>query len=190
MKYVSIIILLIFSGFYSDSIYKVKIKRTHELVISIEKINVVNGIGYFQGKKVSGTVFENYASGILQRKSTYKFGEKNGEELSYFENGGLSEMRYFAEGEKIGIHKGWWPNGNKRFEYQFSSGTYNGIFKEWYENGRNYKNIKYINGKDVYGKGWRENGKLFMNYIVKDGRRYGIVNSNLCFTIKGNQPVL
>ena len=32
-------------------------------------------------------------------------------------------------------------------------------------------------------KGWRENGKVFINYEAKDGVRYGLQKSNLCYTL-------
>ena len=69
----------------------------------------------------------------------------------------------------------------------FSAGLYSGMYREWYSSGRLYKEIHYTNGADDYGQGWRENGKLFMNYVMRNGRRYGIVNSNLCYTVKNEQ---
>jgi hypothetical protein len=31
---------------------------------------------------------------------------------------------------------------------------------------------------------WRENGKPYINYEARDGRRYGLQKSNLCYTLK------
>jgi hypothetical protein len=45
------------------------------------------------------------------------------------------------------------------------------------------KQIHYNNGTDEYGKGFRENGKVYMSFVVKNGRRYGLNNSNLCYTV-------
>ena len=52
------------------------------------------------------------------------------------------------------------------------------------KSGQMLKHIHYTNGIDNCGKGWRESGKAYMNYVMKNGRRYGIVNSNLCYTVK------
>ena len=30
---------------------------------------------------------------------------------------------------------------------------------------------------------WRENGKPYINYEAKDGFRYGLQKSNLCYTL-------
>ena len=63
-------------------------------------------------------------------------------------------------------------------------GNYNGLYQEWYENGQPFKFIVYKNGNDVEGKAWRPNGKLYMNFINKDGRRYGLLNAQMCFSLK------
>jgi hypothetical protein len=36
-------------------------------------------------------------------------------------------------------------------------------------------------------KAWRENGKPFINYEVKDGVRYGLQKSALCYTLKNEK---
>ena len=45
-----------------------------------------------------------------------------------------------------------------------------------------------MNFKDdgEYGmqQAWRENGKVFINYEAKDGYRYGLQKSNLCYTLE------
>ena len=36
-------------------------------------------------------------------------------------------------------------------------------------------------------KAWRENGKLYINYEVKEGVRYGLQKAALCYTLKNGQ---
>lgn len=36
-------------------------------------------------------------------------------------------------------------------------------------------------------KAWRENGKPYINYEVKDGVRYGLQKAALCYTLKNGQ---
>ncbi|MBL0182944.1 MAG: hypothetical protein IPP96_11885 [Chitinophagaceae bacterium] len=43
--------------------------------------------------------------------------------------------------------------------------------------------VFYENGKEISGKGWRENGKLYMSFVMKGGRRYGLFNANLCYSL-------
>ena len=47
--------------------------------------------------------------------------------------------------------------------------------------------IQYKDGKEIGGNGWRNNGKTYMNFIVKDGRRYGLVNAQLCYSVKNER---
>lgn len=147
-------------------------------------LNFKKGYWYHKGKLFSGKITGLFKNKGIHRSTEYVNGKEDGWQTIFYEDGSLSEKRFFTKGEKDGIHTGWWQNGNSRFEYHFANGIYNGDYKEWYQSGKPLKHIHYTSGIDDWGKGWRETGKLYMNYIMKDGRRYGIVNSNLCYTVK------
>ena len=170
-------------------------KHLQKHVIADEKISITlestdpslsfkNGFWSYNYALFSGTIIERFKDNTIQHSTEYVNGKEDGWQITYYPNGVLSEKRYYAKGEKDSVHTGWWQNGNKRFEYHFTKGIYNGDYKEWYQSGQLLKHIHYINGMDDWGKGWRESGKPYMNYVMKDGRRYGIVNSNLCYTVK------
>lgn len=146
-----------------------------------------NGFWFLNEKLFSGYVIERFTSNNIHQTTAYFNGKEEGQQLTYFEDNNLAEKRFYHHGEKDSTHKGWWPNGNKRFEYHFKDGAYNGDYKEWYETGELLKQIHYTNGNDDSGKGWRQNGKLYMNFVVKNGRRYGLNNSNLCYTVKNSK---
>jgi len=95
--------------------------------------------------------------------------------------------RYYHSGEKDSLHLGWWPDGNQRFEIHFSNGAYDGVYKEWYIDGKPSKEIIYKNGNDISGKAWRNNGKLYMNFFTREGRRYGLLNSQMCYSLKNEK---
>ena len=142
-----------------------------------------HGLCLYGAKKFSGSVTEKLSDGKVHQVINYINGRQEGLQQLYFNDGMIAESRYFKDGEKDSTHTGWWENGKLRFEYHFKKGLYHGDFKEWYEDGNPLKHIHYTNGNDDWGKGWRNNGKVYMNYIVKDGRRYGIINSNLCYSV-------
>jgi hypothetical protein len=148
---------------------------------------IQNGVGMYHLKPFSGTLMEHYDSAHIKSSIQYFNGKQEGTELSYFHNGQKEALRFYTGGEKDSLHTGWWPNGNKRFEYHFINGAYDGNFTEWYEGGKLGKEIIYKNGEELSGKGWRENGKLYMCYVMKDGRRYGLVNAQLCYTLKNER---
>lgn len=143
-----------------------------------------NGFWFYKGNLFSGTINRYFESNAIRQRTHYLDGKEDGGQLTYYPGEVISEKRFYAAGEKDSVHTGWWPNGNKRFEYHFAKGIYNGDYKEWYESGKPLKHIHYSNGIDDWGKGWRETGKLYMNFAVKNGRRYGLNNSNLCYTVK------
>lgn len=153
-------------------------------------INFKNGSWHYKGLLFSGTIRDLFEDASLHQSTPCSDGKENGWQVTFYPDGSLSEKRYFRSGEKDSVHTGWWQNGNKRFEYHFSAGIYNGEYKEWYQSGKPLKHIQYINGKDICGKGWRENGKIYMNFIVKNGRRYGVNNANLCYTVKNGSGEL
>lgn len=146
-----------------------------------------NGYWLYKNNLFTGRIIEHFKSNTINKSTEYVNGKEEGWQTTFYPDGSLSEKRYFTKGEKDNLHTGWWQNGNKRFEYHFTNGVYNGDYKEWYQSGQLLKHIHYTNGTDDWGKGWRESGKLYMNYIMKDGRRYGIVNSNLCYTVKNGK---
>ena len=147
-------------------------------------LHFANGIYFYHNNLFSGFITEKYANNIVHHITGYANGKEEGWQQSFFDDGKPEEKRFYHDGMKDSVHTGWWQNGNKRFEYHFANDTYNGDYKEWYVTGEPLKHIHYTNGVDDWGKGWRQNGKLYMNFVVKDGRRYGLNNSNLCYTIK------
>ena len=143
-----------------------------------------NGYWYYHDVLFSGVIVEHFNDKTLHQTTQYINGKEDGCQLIFYPDKILSEKRFYRKGEKDSVNMGWWQNGNKRFEYHFKNGTYNGDFLEWYKSGQLLKHIHYTNGVDDWGKGWRQNRKLYMNFVMKNGRRYGLNNSNLCYTVK------
>lgn len=146
-------------------------------------LRLVNGNLYYAEKGFNGSVSEKFAGGQLKSRFNYRHGRQDGLSETYYESGMPESKRWYAGGEKDSVHTGWWPNGNKKYEYHFSKGNYNGWFTEWYQGGSMIQQVLYENGKEISGKGWRENGKLYMSFVMKDNRRYGLFNANLCYSL-------
>jgi antitoxin component YwqK of YwqJK toxin-antitoxin module len=144
---------------------------------------------YLDDNIMEGIVVEHYASGEMKRQSKYKNGLLNGPVITWYPEGNRESVRFYNEGEKDGVHTSWWPNGNMRFEYQFSNGLYHGTFKEWYQNGKPLHVFKYNHGAEVSAIGWRDNGKTYINFIVRNGKKYGLTNARLCYSLKEEQGI-
>jgi hypothetical protein len=179
-----LIILLFLSGcefHFAKKIPESQIKSTDP------GLRLRNGVFYYKDKLFSGHITEYYKGNKIHRDAEYLNGIHEGLELTYFYSGVLAEKRYYEAGEKAGVHTGFWENGKMRFQYSFNKGQYDGDFKQWYKNGRLYTIIQYNEGIEKNGKAWRESGKLYLNYVMRNGRRYGMINPNLCYTLKNEK---
>jgi len=59
--------------------------------------------------------------------------------------------------------------------------TRNGEYRTWHTNGRLAELRHYVDGREVgLQQSWTADGVLFLNYEVRNGRRYGLVNSKPC----------
>ena len=152
-------------------------------------MDIINGEWVYHGELFTGEIKELFPGGKILSIRPVAYGRQQGLALRFYEDGKPESRRWYTKGEKDSVHTGWWPNGNKKFEYHFRNGVYNGTFTEWYASGKMIQQVNYENGKDISGKGWRENGKLYMSYIMKDGRRYGLYNANLCYPIKKDSNI-
>lgn len=148
-------------------------------------LHLVNGTWFYKNDSTfTGIIKEFYPDGSVRCLQRLENGRQQGYTETYYNDGGPESRRWYSKGEKDSAHTGWWPNGNKKFEYHFTNGNYNGLFTEWYQSGKMIQQVVYESGKEISGKGWRENGKLYMSFVMKEGRRYGLFNANLCYSVK------
>jgi antitoxin component YwqK of YwqJK toxin-antitoxin module len=138
---------------------------------------------YYRDGLFSGVV-EEYNTCDLKKESEYSDGLLEGHVVTWYPVGSLESVRTYSKGEKEGVHKGWWPNGHRMFEYNFEAGNHHGTFKEWYESGKPLHDFEYDRGVLISAIGWRENSKAYINFVVRAGRKYGLTNARLCYSIK------
>jgi antitoxin component YwqK of YwqJK toxin-antitoxin module len=94
------------------------------------------------------------------------------------------EIRHFENGQKVGAYYAWWPNGTLKLAYHFANGEYNGRCSEWNDQKMLVKEMHY---KDGYESGSQKefynDGKIKANYIMTDGRRYGLLGTKNCVNV-------
>jgi antitoxin component YwqK of YwqJK toxin-antitoxin module len=138
---------------------------------------------FFQDKKFSGTIFDTYSNGDTAMTGHFLNGLEQGVFKKWYANKQLAESRSFEAGKKMGKHIGFWEDGKPKFEFYFTKGEHDGIANEWYSNGQAYKAFHYTMGyENGSQKIWWENGVIRANYVVKQGRRYGLIGLKLCMT--------
>lgn len=83
---------------------------------------------------------------------------------------------------------GWWSNGNQKFIYHFSDGLQKGVSKEWFESGQLLREMHYANGQEEGSqKMWNEDGSIRANYVVKNGRRFGLIGLKNCKSVNDEE---
>jgi hypothetical protein len=74
-----------------------------------------------------------------------------------------------------------WPDGRPRTEGTFLRDVRHGEFRSWHANGQLAELRHYVDGREVgRQQSWTPEGVLFLNYELRNGRRYGLVNARPC----------
>jgi antitoxin component YwqK of YwqJK toxin-antitoxin module len=144
-----------------------------------------NGIFKSNGIAFTGTVY----SMAPNKKDTvavgsFADGKESGEWRKYFDNGQLMERRYYFKGKKVGVYEAWWPNSAKRLLYHFENGEYEGSCKDWNDKGVLMSDMHFHEGHEAgEQKQFYDDGKVKSNYVVIDGRRYGLLGTKNCVNV-------
>jgi hypothetical protein len=57
--------------------------------------------------------------------------------------------------------------------------------RSYYSNGNLYELRHFFNGREEgLQQAWTEDGQLYINYEMKNGRRYGFINARPCSPVK------
>jgi antitoxin component YwqK of YwqJK toxin-antitoxin module len=138
---------------------------------------------YYQDKKYSGYIYDRFENGDSAFVGSYLNGVEEGVFKKWYRNNQLGEYRTYHLGKKVGKHVGFWEDGQPKFDFNFIAGELHGESNEWYPNGQAYKAFHYKMGyENGSQKMWWENGVIRANYLVKQGRRYGLIGLKLCMT--------
>lgn len=140
-----------------------------------------NGTLFRSGSAFTGRTIERYANGSPKREARYHQGKLDGDSRGWFASGQLEYSRPYSSGLEQGVHRGWYENGTRRFEYHFTDGVAHGLSVQWYSNGRKYTQFQFDKGYEAgQQQMWNPDGTLRANYVIKDGRRFGLPGSVGC----------
>ena len=136
---------------------------------------------FFNNAKYSGFVYSLYNEKDTMQLAGFLNGLEEGVQKKWYPNKQIASVRMYHAGKKIGKHLGFWENGQPQFEFYFEDGEHHSIAKEWYQNGQPYRTFHYEHGYEQGSqKMWWENGIIRANYVIKNGRRYGLIGLKLC----------
>lgn len=149
-----------------------------------------NGDLLYQGKLFSGIVVENFEHVGTRRETEYKAGLPHGIQNEYFtHNQKLASRREYRFGRNSGTHEGWFVGGERRFHYEYNNqGESEGDFWEWYSTGHPSLFARFKSGQLLGKKMWREDGKIYMNYVFANGQAVGTPGTKLCYQERSPTP--
>ena len=148
---------------------------------SFEKIAVKNDVVFLNDKKYTGYLYELSSTKDTLLVEGYNNGLLSGICKKWYSNKQLMEERHYLNGQKNGKQVSFWQNGNKRFEFIAKNDVYEGELKEYSENGHLFHLANYVNGQEEGSqKMWYDNGKIRANYVIKKGKRYGLLGTKNC----------
>lgn len=162
---------------------------SHEKMLSFSadnpQISFENAGVFYQGKPFSGTLFrlDSQTQDTLKIESYLK-GNRHGKWIQYFPGHVLKEFRTFDRGKKIGAFVQYFPTGKKQQEYHFQNDEYQGLASEWNERGVLIREMHYVAGHEEGSqKLFYDNGQIRANYVMKDGRRFGLLGTKNCVNV-------
>lgn len=143
------------------------------------------GVATEEGQPFTGIVYALLPNGKdTATVMCFADGKEDGEWRRYFANGQLMERRYFERGKKAGTYTAWWPNGRQRLLYHFANGEYEGTCRDWNDKGLLIAEMNYKEGhEEGPQKQFYNNGKIKANYIIRNGRRYGLLGTKNCVNV-------
>jgi antitoxin component YwqK of YwqJK toxin-antitoxin module len=105
-------------------------------------------------------------------------------EYTWHASGGLENVRPYRGAKKVGLHRAYWPDGTRRLEAHYEDDAYDGEYRTWHSNGRAAEIRHFTRGRESgRQQAWTPEGVLYLNYEVRDGRHYGLINARPCVTV-------
>jgi len=142
------------------------------------------GVFYHKEEPFTGTVLDTFENGELELRIVYLDGQENGLSQKWYANGQICWENNYLKGKKEGNQQSWWSNGQIKYEGSSRLDLKEGEQLSWHQNGVMAEAKYYTDGReDGNQKSWNSEGKLISNYTFKNGKRYGIVGRQDCYSV-------
>jgi antitoxin component YwqK of YwqJK toxin-antitoxin module len=154
----------------------------HVARVDADRLTVAGGVASLGAAPFTGVAVARRMDGGT-RATGYVRGRRDGADTAWYASGRVAEVRWWAHDRETGRHRGWWPDGRPRFDFTYVDGRLEGRAAEWFANGRPYRELHYAAGHESGSQRmWFADGTLRASYVVRDGRRYGLMGAKGCVT--------
>lgn len=192
MRFILILLTVVFliscnkkqeNRFYS----KITMNTIPEVFVEVNSslLKIKNDTFFYNDSLFSGYLIEisDSSKDTLSRESFLK-GKRSGILQKWYSTSKIKEVRFYVDGKKNGKQIAFWENGNKKFEFTAKDDAYEGELKEWTFDGHLIHQANFVNGQEEGPqKLWYDNGKIRANYIIRDGKRYGLLGTKNCVNV-------
>jgi len=136
------------------------------------------------GAPLTGRIEERAeAGGRLLRTTPYVGGLREGTERAWYPDGAPAGQRTWRLGRREGAYVAWYPGGALRTTAHYRADVYEGQVRDWYPDGTLRQDARYVAGHEAGPQRlWARDGTLRASYVVRDGRRYGLLGTKPCRT--------
>jgi antitoxin component YwqK of YwqJK toxin-antitoxin module len=142
------------------------------------------GVLYYEGLPFSGNITSWHKAGKLASRAPFLEGKEHGLSEAWYPNGTKQFERIYEYGIKTGIHKGWWETGQPKHIRHLANDVFEGSVKEWYASGQPFLDLNYVKGQEAGSqKAWKSDGRIKVNYVAKNGRKYGLTGVKNCISL-------
>lgn len=136
---------------------------------------------FYKDHLFTGYRYDLYPNGDTALLQSYFNGVEEGYQRKWYPAKLLAEERFYINGKKEGIHRAWWPDGKPKLYFEAYNDQYEGVFREWYASGMMAKEFHYLNGQEEGSeKLWWDNGTVRANYVIRNGKKYGLLGLTTC----------
>ncbi len=136
---------------------------------------------YYKNAFFTGFQYALFPTGDTEYIKSYFNGVEEGIQKKWYINGQLAERRFYINGKKEGIQQGWWQDGKQKFIFEASNDMFVGEAREWNAAGMLYRDFHYVNGQEEGSqKMWWDNGSIRANYVIHNGKKYGLLGLKIC----------
>lgn len=148
---------------------------------SSKEITILNDVVYLNKHKYSGFLYELYPNKDTISSESFINGKLSGICKKWYPNNQLMEKRFYFNGRKNGKQIAYWKNGNQRFEFYAKNDAYEGELREWSFDKKLTHLAHFKDGQEEGSqKLWYNNGKIRANYVIRNGKRYGLLGTKNC----------
>lgn len=158
--------------------------QPQEIVLSSDPLlSRVDSTYLYRNKAFTGRIIKSMNERENGFEIDVKDGRCHGQFLELYRDSTIRSNLHYIEGVLAGQQEGYHDNGQLSYHYKMTNGLLEGDYLEYYPNGNLQIHRVYKKNKIVKEKIYDIDKSIIANYVVKNGRTYGLIGSSSCISV-------